>query len=1426
MQDLEAVSSLHHLPGSSTTHYNTHNNKNTTKDTHPNLDLELTEAALMSSKTGGGGDDNASNHLNGSAGAMDLGTGSPPTEAVKGIRRVREAPQWPSESAILVAVRVRPFNVSEQMRLPQASTSKFNFSADASLAGLTGAGHGRGDSSDNLGHTGSKGQGAIRKVVDVLDDSVLVFDPPDAESISKYKRALLPVQAYRRFKDMRYAFDRVFHEDAQQEEVFENTTRHLIDGVLNGYNGTLFAYGATGCGKTHTISGTLERPGIIFLTMQELYDRIKEMEDEKTVEVSLSYLEVYNETIRDLLAKPGSDSVKPASLHLREDSAKKISIAGLSEHHPKGMDALMDLVLMGNENRTMSPTEANATSSRSHAVLQINICQRLKTANVSEDFTIATLSLIDLAGSERASATKNRGTRLTEGANINKSLLALGNCINALCDNKPKAHIPYRDSKLTRLLKFSLGGNCKTVMIACVSPSSQHYEETHNTLKYANRAKNIKTKVTKNTLNVDRHVSEYVQAIYELRQEVAELKGKLQNQARGEEIEKAQQRQDALSREVEETVRKMRATFQTARSQEQSYAQLQSRHFIISARLSGLQRWREGFYQASQAAQQQYEQLEKDIEAQGGQGSGMDDDTAIARAKKLNNSMSASSSYINMVDQLIQDLNDQTIMLTQQMQEQEDSLKLYAVSIQSLEKRGGLSSASFPYHRLYELEKKCQTLESHNKILTTKLELSDLSLSEQFLATEDFMELSANSLVGLRSEIEAVEQAGLATRTLNDIYMSSITSFTDMTKRIGTSLSQSQDFPGSETNDAGSSSTIGLGDSRLMSILPEVPSTPVKRHSQSNVLPNLSMDTVDTNLALGSSSLYGSQSPSRMFQERNQWGSPQNPFQSPPPAPSRRPSTPRRKSNPMAGVIFSPKRRPRGGLRQHRDFPTPTKRNVNFLLDVVAEDEERYSTGWRDPARPIIRPTPFPSLSALQDDSPTSTPPQVSSSSSSSFGRIGFSGGAKRIVVNSNGTSGIGTSNGQGGGARRIVVSSSSVPSGIKSAKGEMSKGPQRLSPFVTGNNSGSPPSIFSSPTKRLRQLDGDSTGHAGKKQRSSPGLSQQPQVVLHGASSATAARIARRQSLMPENRNPFKVASTAAATVSGDRKIDSVMTSPPNGTRSGSANQLASKIHGLSTDTDSLGPSSGQGSSRIPIPSPPPPVDTGKKPLRLDRSDPLKSIPKQLSAALVSTTSATSTAPKISTATKRRLSMGSIGQGNNSLHADKSSKTNGGSMGYSPVSSGIGGGPIRDASTRRRIRAQVTLTSPLNIPPFQQLGGNGGAGGSGPGSLGYQFTPGELGAPVSSDSQDTRPESTRGKRRVSMMAALPRTTSVDVEPAVENDSSSSSIPMPVTGSNRRRSLGPIRPLSNNNSSSDSNLQDPEPSSSLSTTATFSLSSL
>lgn len=293
-----------------------------------------------------------------------------------------------------------------------------------------------------------------------------------------------------------------------------------MDSVLDGYNATVFAYGATGCGKTHTITGTVQQPGVIFLTMQELFERIADRSDDKVTEVSLSYLEIYNETIRDLLVPGGSKT----GLMLREDANQAVSVAGLSSHHPQNVQEVMDMIVRGNEYRTMSPTEANATSSRSHAVLQINVAQKDRNADINEPHTMATLSIIDLAGSERASATKNRGERLTEGANINKSLLALGSCINALCDPRKKNHIPYRNSKLTRLLKFSLGGNCKTVMIVCVSPSSQHFDETQNTLRYANRAKNIQTKVTRNVYNVNRHVKDFLVKIDEQMALINELR--------------------------------------------------------------------------------------------------------------------------------------------------------------------------------------------------------------------------------------------------------------------------------------------------------------------------------------------------------------------------------------------------------------------------------------------------------------------------------------------------------------------------------------------------------------------------------------------------------------------------------------------------------------------------------------------------------------------------------------------------------------------------------------------------------------------------------------------------------------------------------------------------------------------------------------
>lgn len=283
--------------------------------------------------------------------------------------------------------------------------------------------------------------------------------------------------------------------------------------------------------------------------MSDLFQRIEDRKDDWDVEVMVTFLEIYNEEIRDLLAEPGSH-VSRGGLAIRED--KTVKVTGLTELKPRTAEEVKEIVLLGNSRRTQSPTHANETSSRSHAVLQVHVTQSPRTPGITEQRTVATLSIIDLAGSERAAATMNMGQRMVEGANINKSLLALGNCINALCESGGAVrHVPYRNSKLTRLLKFSLGGNCKTVMIVCVAPTSNHFDDTHNTLIYAERATKIKTKViTRNVVNVDRHVGRYVEAINRLNLEILELKDKLAGKRISEQEIQARKRAEAKA-EVE-----------------------------------------------------------------------------------------------------------------------------------------------------------------------------------------------------------------------------------------------------------------------------------------------------------------------------------------------------------------------------------------------------------------------------------------------------------------------------------------------------------------------------------------------------------------------------------------------------------------------------------------------------------------------------------------------------------------------------------------------------------------------------------------------------------------------------------------------------------------------------------------------------------
>ncbi|XP_032163054.1 kinesin-like protein KIF27 isoform X2 [Mustela erminea] len=308
-------------------------------------------------------------------------------------------------------------------------------------------------------------------------------------------------------RDRVFTFDFVFGKNSTQDEVYNTCIKPLVLSLIEGYNATVFAYGQTGSGKTYTIGGghvasVVEgQKGIIPRAIQEIFQNISE-NPSIDFSIKVSYIEVYKEDLRDLLEL--ETSMK--DLHIREDEKGNTVIVGAKECQVESADEVMSLLEMGNAARHTGTTQMNEHSSRSHAIFTISICQVEKNIEAGEDGSwyshrqiVSKFHFVDLAGSERVTKTGNTGERFKESIQINSGLLALGNVISALGDPRRKSsHIPYRDAKITRLLKDSLGGSAKTVMITCVSPSSSDFDESLNSLKYANRARNIRNKPTLN----------------------------------------------------------------------------------------------------------------------------------------------------------------------------------------------------------------------------------------------------------------------------------------------------------------------------------------------------------------------------------------------------------------------------------------------------------------------------------------------------------------------------------------------------------------------------------------------------------------------------------------------------------------------------------------------------------------------------------------------------------------------------------------------------------------------------------------------------------------------------------------------------------------------------------------------------------------
>ncbi|XP_026065304.1 kinesin-like protein KIF16B isoform X3 [Carassius auratus] len=313
-----------------------------------------------------------------------------------------------------------------------------------------------------------------------------------------------------------------------QEKVFRDLGTDVLKAAFEGYNACIFAYGQTGSGKSHTMMGIPGDVGLIPRICEGLFSRISGMtrRDEASFRTEVSYLEIYNERVRDLLRRKMAETY---NLRVREHPKEGPYVEDLSKHLVQNYNDVEELMEAGNINRTTASTGMNDTSSRSHAIFTINFTQAKFDAEMPSE-TLSKIHLVDLAGSERADATGATGVRLKEGGNINKSLVTLGNVISALADlsleggnshlKKKQVFVPYRDSVLTWLLKDSLGGNSKTIMIATVSPADVNYGETLSTLRYANRAKNI---INKPTINEDSNV----RLIRELRAEIARLKALL-----------------------------------------------------------------------------------------------------------------------------------------------------------------------------------------------------------------------------------------------------------------------------------------------------------------------------------------------------------------------------------------------------------------------------------------------------------------------------------------------------------------------------------------------------------------------------------------------------------------------------------------------------------------------------------------------------------------------------------------------------------------------------------------------------------------------------------------------------------------------------------------------------------------------------------
>ena len=356
-------------------------------------------------------------------------------------------------------------------------------------------------------------------------------------------------------KEISYGYDFVFGENTTQDEVYESTTASLIKQVVEGYSATIMAYGATGSGKTYTMVGKGENVGLMIRSIRDLFNFVNSQQN-KVYNIKITYIEVYNEILKDLL------SDKKTSPEIRTDPTKGVILQGAECVRVNNENEAFKLINSGNKRRTEKQTDRNKFSSRSHAILQIYLeIQEQKSGdnliNINNNVSFGKLYLVDLAGSEKTSITGNLKST-TETGSINKSLLALSKCINLIVSQNKK-FIPFRESKLTRILQEPLSGNGRIVLIATLSPAILNFDETMFTLQFANRAKCMKIHMKKNVMEGEKEIIEkYEEYIKNIKQEINMVENEIAEQKNNINIEQEEKEKKKEENSEEDKIDKIK----------------------------------------------------------------------------------------------------------------------------------------------------------------------------------------------------------------------------------------------------------------------------------------------------------------------------------------------------------------------------------------------------------------------------------------------------------------------------------------------------------------------------------------------------------------------------------------------------------------------------------------------------------------------------------------------------------------------------------------------------------------------------------------------------------------------------------------------------------------------------------------------------